>query len=78
MITYLKNKRIAKREMAKLMATTLPLVNKVMDKNSGIATTVLELIESCNGMTGEKLRKEFINGLAEVIHNANQENKATE
>lgn len=71
MITYLKNKRIAKHEMAKLMATTLPLVNKVMDDNSGIASTVLELVESCKGMTGDDLRKEFITKLASVIHGEN-------
>lgn len=71
-ITYLKNKKIAKREMTKLMATTLPLVNELVENGTDIVNTIINLIKSCDGLTGDDLRKEFIVGLAEIVHDTNK------
>lgn len=71
-ITYLRNKKIAKREMTKLMATTLPVVNELIENGSGITNTIIRLIKSCDGLTGDDLRKEFIAGLAEIVHDTNK------
>lgn len=71
-ITYLRNKKIAKREMTKLMATTLPVVNELIENKTGIVKTIINLIKSCDGLTGDDLRKEFINGLAEIVHDTSE------
>ena len=57
---YLKNKKLAKREMAKLMATTLPLVNEVNSKNADIARFAIDLIEACKGMKSDVLVNKII------------------
>lgn len=71
-ITYLRNKKIAKREMTKLMATTLPVVNELIENKTGIVKTIINLIKSCDGLTSDDLRKEFITGLAEIVHDTNK------
>ena len=40
---------------------------KMADK-SGRLQTILNLIDSVKGLTGEELRTEFISGLAGIIH----------
>ena len=71
-ITYLRNKKIAKREMTKLMAITLPVVNELIENKIGIVKTIINLIKSCDGLTSDDLRKEFITGLAEIVHDTNK------
>lgn len=71
-ITYLRNKKIAKREMTKLMAITLPVVNELIENKTGIVKTIINLIKSCDGLTSDDLRKEFITGLAEIVHDTNK------
>ena len=49
-----------------------------IDDKSGRLQTILNLIDSVKGLTGEELRTEFISGLAGIIHDeaelARQEN----
>lgn len=71
-LEYMRNKKIAKREMTKLMATTLPVVNELIENGTDIANTIINLIKSCDGLTGDDLRKEFISGLAEIVHDTNK------
>ena len=71
-IAYLRNKKIAKREMTKLMAATLPVVNELIENKTGIVKTIINLIKSCDGLTSDDLRKEFITGLAEIVHDTNK------
>lgn len=40
-----------------------------VDDKSGRLQTILNLIDSVKGLTGEELRTEFITGLAGIIHN---------
>ena len=39
-----------------------------VDNKSGRLQTILNLIDSVKGLTGEELRTEFISGLAGIIH----------
>lgn len=39
-----------------------------VDDKSGRLQTILNLIDSVKGLTGEELRTEFISGLAGIIH----------
>lgn len=71
-LEYMRNKKIAKREMTKLMATTLPVVNELIENKTGIVKTIINLIKSCDGLTSDDLRKEFITGLAEIVHDTNK------
>ena len=52
---YLKNKRIAKKEMIRFMVTTLPLVNEINEKNRDIARFALNLFETCKSVNKEDL-----------------------
>lgn len=54
-LEYRRNRRIAKRELAKIMSTTLPVVRKVSTSSADIATFALELINTCKGLSGEAL-----------------------
>lgn len=64
---YLKNKRIAKREMAKMMATSLPLINKATEKNAEIARFGLELVDACKNVKGDELINKIIGEVSTLL-----------
>ena len=64
MITYLKMK-IAETKVKALFYGTIA---SFIDGKSGRLQTILNLIDSIKGLTGEELRTEFIAGLAGIIH----------
>ena len=64
---YLKNRRIAKREMAKMMATTLPLINRTTEKNAEIAKFGLDLIDACKNVKGEDLINKIIGEVSTLL-----------
>lgn len=74
MITYFKMK-MAEWKVKGLFYGTIA---SFVDDKSGRLQTVLNLIDSVKGLTGEELRTEFISGLAGIIHDeaeqARQEN----
>ena len=65
MITYIKMK-IAEWRVKGLFYGTIA---SFVDDKSGRLQTILNLIDSVKGLTGEELRTEFIAGLAGIIHN---------
>ena len=64
---YRKNKRIAKQEMAKLAATALPLVNEITERNTDIVQFVLDLVNTCKGLGGEKLVEKVLNEMSLLL-----------
>lgn len=75
MITYFRMKMAEWRVKGLFYGTIASFV----DDKSGRLQTILNLIDSVKGLTGEELRTEFISGLAGIIHDeAKQErqNKA--
>lgn len=64
MFTYFRMK-IAKWKVKGLFYGTIA---SFIDDKSGRLQTILNLIDSVKGLTGEELRTEFISGLAGIIH----------
>lgn len=66
-LEYKKNKKIAKREMAKLAATTLPLVNQASEKGADIIKFVLHLVDAAKDAKDEKLLETVVHEIAILI-----------
>ena len=64
MITYFRMKMAEWRVKGLFYGTIASFV----DDKSGRLQTILNLIDSVKGLTGEELRTEFISGLAGTIH----------
>ena len=64
MITYFRMKMAEWRVKGLFYGTIASLV----DNKSGRLQTILNLIDSVKGLTGEELRTEFVAGLAGIIH----------
>ena len=64
MITYFRMKMAEWRVKGLFYGTIAFFV----DNKSGRLQTILNLIDSVKGLTGEELRTEFIAGLAGIIH----------
>lgn len=64
MITYFKMK-MAEWKVKGLFYGTIA---SFVDNKSGRLQTILNLVDSVKGLTGEELRTEFISGLAGIIH----------
>ena len=64
MITYFKMK-MAEWKVKSLFYGTIA---SFVDNKSGRLQTILNLVDSVEGLTGEELRTEFISGLAGIIH----------
>ena len=71
MITYFKMK-LAEWKVKGLFYGTIA---SFIDDKSGRVQTILNLIDSVKGMTGEELRTEFIAGLAEIIHDEAEQSR---
>ena len=65
MITYWKMKMAEWKVKGFFYGTIASFV----DNKSGRLQTIMNLIDSVKGLTGEELRTEFISGLAGIIHN---------
>lgn len=64
---YRRNKKIAKRELAKIMANTLPTVNKVTVKGVDVLNFVNKTVEASKNVSGEEVIKIILSNLAEVL-----------
>lgn len=71
MITYFKMK-LAEWKVKGLFYGTIA---SFVDDKSGRVQTILNLIDSVKGMTGEELRTEFIAGLAGIIHDEAEQSR---
>lgn len=58
----------AKKAELKVKSLFYGTIASFVDNKSGRLQTILNLIDSVKGLTGEELRTEFISGLAGIIH----------
>lgn len=70
-IEYRKNKKIAKRELAKMAATTLPVIRNVSDKATDISKFVIKLTNETKHIKGEKLVEMVLNEVSTVLQTDN-------
>lgn len=68
---YRRNKRIAKRELAKMAATTLPVIREVSDKGTDIAKFVVKLINETKNVEGERLVETVLNEVSTALKTDN-------
>ena len=68
---YRRNKRIAKRELAKMASTTLPVIREVSDKGTDIAKFVIKLTNETKNIKGERLVELVLNELSTALQTSN-------
>ena len=68
---YRRNKRIAKRELAKMAATTLPVIREVSDKGTDIAKFIVKLTNETKNIKGERLVELVLNDVSTVLQTDN-------
>ena len=66
-LEYRKNKKIAKREIAKIAATTLPVIREVSDKGTNIAKFVVKLTNETKNIKGERLVEFVLNEVSTAL-----------
>lgn len=66
-LEYRKNKKIAKREIAKIAATTLPVIREVSDKGTNIAKFVVKLTNETKNIKGERLVELVLNEVSTAL-----------
>ena len=68
---YRKNKKITKREFAKMAATTLPVIREVSDKGTDIAKFVVKLTNESKNVEGERLVGMVLNEISAALKTDN-------
>ena len=68
---YRRNKRIAKRELAKMAATTLPVIREVSDKGTDIAKFIIKLTNETKNIKGERLVELVLNEVSTALQTDN-------
>ena len=64
---YRRNKRIAKRELAKMASTTLPVIREVSDKGTDIAKFIVKLTNETENIKGERLVEMVLNEVSTAL-----------
>ena len=70
-LEYRKNKKIAKRELAKMAATTLPVIRETSNKAADIAKFVIKLTNETKNIKGEKLVEMVLGEVSTVLQTDN-------
>ena len=70
-LEYRRNKRIAKRELAKMAATTLPVIREVSDKGTDIAKFIVKLTNETKNIKGERLVELVLNEVSTALQTDN-------
>lgn len=70
-LKYRKNKKIAKRELIAIMATTLPVAREVSVKGSDIIKFIVKLTSETKNADGEVLVKMVLDKIAELLKTDN-------
>ena len=68
---YRRNKKIAKREFAKMVATTLPVIRKVSDKGADIVKFIVKLTNETKNIKGERLVELVLNEVSTALQTDN-------
>ena len=69
---YRRNKKIAKRELAKMAATTLPVIREVSDRGNEIAKFVVKLTNETKNIKGERLAELVLNEVSTALQTNNE------
>lgn len=70
-LEYRRNKRIAKRELAKMTATTLPVIREVSDKGTDIAKFIIKLTNETKNIESERLVEMVLNEVSTALQTDN-------
>ena len=70
-LEYRRNKRIAKRELAKMAATTLPVIREVSDKGTDIVKFIVKLTNETKNVEGERLIELVLNEVSNALQTDN-------
>ena len=70
-LEYRRNKKIAKRELVKMAATTLPVIREVSDKGTDIAKFVVKLTNETKNIKGERLVEMVLNEVSTALKTDN-------
>ena len=70
-LEYRKNKKIAKIELAKMAATTLPVIRKVSDKGADIVKFIVKLTNESKNVEGERLVGMVLNEVSDALKTDN-------
>lgn len=70
-LEYRKNKKIAKRELARMAATTLPTIRDVSDKGNSIIKFIARLTNETKNVKGEKLVEMVLSEVSTVLQTDN-------
>lgn len=71
-LEYRKNKKIAKREIVRMAATTLPVIREVSDKGTNIAKFIIKLTNDTKNIDGEKLVEMVLSEVSTVLQTDNE------
>lgn len=66
-LEYRKNKKIAKREFAKMATTTLPVVNNAIEKIKVNNVRIMEILTYMLSLTPEEIQKILVHSVVETI-----------
>ena len=69
---YRRNKKIAKKELAKIAATTLPVIREISNKGTDIAKFVVKLTNETKNIKGERLVKLVLNEVSTALQTDNE------
>jgi len=70
-LEYIKNKKIVKREIAKMAATTLPVIRETSNKVTDIAKFLVKLTNETKSIKGEKLVEIVLNEISTALQTDN-------
>ena len=70
-LEYRRNRKIAKRELAKMAATTLPVIREVSDKGADMAKFIVKLTNETKNIKGERLVELVLNEVSTVLQTDN-------
>lgn len=70
-LEYRRNKKIAKRELAKMAATTLLVIREVSDKGADIVNFVVKLTNETKNIKGERLVELVLNEVSTTLQTDN-------
>lgn len=68
---YRRNKKIAKREIAKIAATTLPVVKEFASNGTDIAKFIVRLTNEAKNVKGERLIEMVLNEVSTALQTDN-------
>lgn len=70
-LEYRRNKRIVKRELARMSATILPTIREVSDKSTDIVKFIVRLTNETKNVKGEKLVEMVLNEVSTALQTDN-------